>query len=157
MRDKDGVSAALLVAELAATLKAEGRTLVDVLDDLAVEHGVHATDAVLGAGRRPGRRSPPVMDRLRAAPPATLGGVDVAQVDDLARGDGGLPPTEGLRYYLADGSRVIVRPSGTEPKLKVYLEVIEPVGHVDRLAAARRTAAERLAALRDAMETLTRL
>jgi len=50
-----------------------------------------------------------------------------------------------------------VRPSGTEPKLKVYLEAIEPVGHVDRLAAARRTAAERLAALRDAMESLTRL
>ena len=56
-----------------------------------------------------------------------MAGVAVARADDLARGDGGLPPTEGLRYYLADDSRVIVRPSGTEPKLKVYLEVVEPV------------------------------
>ena len=97
------------------------------------------------------------MERLRSAPPRELGAVAVAQVDDLSRGDGGLPPTDGLRWFLADGSRVIVRPSGTEPKLKVYLEAIEPVGHVDRLAASRRTAAERLAALRDAMESLTRL
>ena len=67
------------------------------------------------------------MDRLRSAPLTSVAGVHVARADDLARGDGGLPPTEGLRYYLADDSRVIVRPSGTEPKLKVYLEVVEPV------------------------------
>ena len=100
---------------------------------------------------------PPVMERLRSAPPRELGTVEVSQVDDLARGDGGLPPTDGLRYFLADRSRVIVRPSGTEPKLKVYLEAIEPVGQPDRLADARRIAAERLAALRSAMEALTRI
>ena len=118
VRDKDGVSAALLVAELAATLKAQGRTLADRLDDLARAHGVHATDALAVRvedlsliGR--------IMDRLRADSPTSLAGVEVVRTDDLARGDGGLPPTEGLRYYLADESRVIVRPSGTEPKLKV--------------------------------------
>ena len=70
---------------------------------------------------------------------------------------GGLPPTDGLRYLLEDGSRVIVRPSGTEPKLKVYLEVVEPTGGSDRLADARRTARQRLAVLRTALEDLTRV
>jgi phosphomannomutase len=100
---------------------------------------------------------PPVMERLRAAPPAELGTVRVARVDDLARGGGGLPPTEGVRWFLADRSRVIVRPSGTEPKLKVYLEAIEPVPDAHDLAASRRTAADRLTALRTAMESLTQV
>ncbi len=154
VRDKDGVSAALLVAELAATLKAQGRTLADRLDDLARAHGVHATDALAVRvedlsliGR--------IMDRLRADSPTSLAGVEVVRTDDLARGDGGLPPTEGLRYYLADESRVIVRPSGTEPKLKVYLEVVEPVVDED-LRGARERAAGRLAALRAALEMATR-
>jgi phosphomannomutase len=79
----------------------------------------------------------------------------VARADDLAQGDGGLPPTEGLRYYLADDSRVIVRPSGTEPKLKVYLEAVEPVDGADALAAARAAATERLGRIRAAMSDLT--
>jgi phosphomannomutase len=156
VRDKDGVSAALLLAWYTAELKAQGRTLLDVLDDIAVDVGVYATDA-FSVRVADLAQIPPVMDRLRSASPRELGTVEVSQVDDLARGDGGLPPTDGLRYFLADRSRVIVRPSGTEPKLKVYLEAVEPVGHPDRLADARRTAAERLAALRSAMEALTRI
>ncbi|QKE85595.1 phospho-sugar mutase [Arthrobacter sp. NEB 688] len=155
VRDKDGVSAALLVAELAATLKQQGRTLVDRLDDLARAHGVHATDSfsvrvedLSLIGR--------IMDRLRATPPTTVAGVEVARTDDLARGDGGLPPTEGLRYLLADDSRIIVRPSGTEPKLKVYLEVVEPVTG-DDLRGARERAAQRLAAVRADLEAATAL
>ena len=89
------------------------------------------------------------------APRARRG--SVSRVDDLARGDGGLPPTDGVRWFLADDSRVIVRPSGTEPKIKVYLEAVEPVAGADQLAAARETAAERLAAMRAAMESLTRI
>jgi phosphomannomutase len=81
----------------------------------------------------------------------------VSRVDDLARGDGGLPPTDGVRWFLADDSRVIVRPSGTEPKIKVYLEAVEPVTEAGQLAAARQAAAERLAAMRTAMESLTRV
>jgi phosphomannomutase len=146
VRDKDGVSAALLVAELAAGLKAEGRTLLDRLDDLARAHGVHATDQYavrvadlsLIAG---------AMARLRAQPPGALAGSHVERADDLSRGSADLPPTDGLRYLLADGGRVIVRPSGTEPKLKCYLEVVEPVPD-DNLAGARARAARRLTALR---------
>lgn len=162
VRDKDGVSAALLFTELVAELKAAGRGVQDRLDDLARAHGVYATDsfsvrvsdlALIGE----------IMARLRATPLTSVAGVGVARTDDLARGDGGLPPTEGLRYYLADDSRIIVRPSGTEPKLKVYLEVIEPVvgdddGRAgDGLRAARAQAAERLAAIRADLEAATAL
>jgi phosphomannomutase len=156
VRDKDGVSAALLLAWYTAQLKAEGRTLLDVLDDMAVQVGVYATDA-FSVRVADLAQIPPVMDRLRSAPPRELGTVLVSTVDDLSRGDGGLPPTDGLRWYLADRSRVIVRPSGTEPKLKVYLEAVEPVAGPDRLDAARQAAADRLATLRSAMETLTRI
>jgi phosphomannomutase len=148
VKDKDGVSALLMLCELAAAEKAQGRTLVDVLDDLALAHGLHATDqlsvrvtdlAEIGAA----------MGRLRATPPVTLGGLAVQAVDDLAEGSGGLPPTEGLRYRLADDARIIVRPSGTEPKLKCYLEVVVPVDPGAGVDAARISAAARLDALRD--------
>jgi phosphomannomutase len=98
-----------------------------------------------------------VMRQLREAPPRSVGGIAVARRDDLSAGDGGLPPTEGLRYYLADQSRVIVRPSGTEPKVKVYLEVIEAVPAARDLVAARAAAADRLAAIRAEFERLTAL
>ncbi|WP_338748357.1 phospho-sugar mutase [Janibacter alittae] len=156
VKDKDGISAALLIAELTAVLKAEGRSLQSVLDDLHTRLGVHATDALsvrvsdltdLGV----------LMDRLRAAPPVELAGSPVTDADDLSLGDGRLPPTDGLRYLLADATRIIVRPSGTEPKLKVYLEAIEPVDRHEDLAAARERAAARLAAVRAAMERLTAL
>ena len=88
------------------------------------------------------------MDRLRTAPPTALGGLAVEQVDDLSAGSADLPPTEGLRYRLAGGARVVVRPSGTEPKLKCYLEVVVPVDPEDGVDAARIHAAGRLDALR---------
>ncbi|HTW18501.1 MAG TPA: phospho-sugar mutase [Nocardioides sp.] len=147
VKDKDGVSALLLLCELAAAAKAEGRGLVDLLDDLAQEHGLHATDqlsvrvtdlAEIGAA----------MTRLRGTPPATLGGLAVERVDDLSLGSADLPPTEGLRYVLAEGARVVVRPSGTEPKLKCYLEVVVPVRPEDGVDAARIAAAGRLDAIR---------
>jgi phosphomannomutase len=164
--DKDGISAALLVADMVAGLRAKSRTLLDVLDDLARAHGVYATDAfsvrvtdlaLIGV----------VMARLRSNPATEIGGVPVSRIDDLAEGAGpGLPPTDGLRYLLADDTRVIVRPSGTEPKLKVYLEAIVPVAGAAgagsdpataaaALAAARAEAARRLARTRAAMEALT--
>ncbi|KRF47301.1 phosphomannomutase [Terrabacter sp. Soil811] len=156
VRDKDGVSAALLLAELAAGLKAQGRTLIDLLDDLAIEHGVHATDS-FAVRVSDLAQTDTLMGRLRAEPPTTVAGVDVARVDDLAEGDGGLPPTEGLRYHLADRSRVIVRPSGTEPKVKVYLEVIEPVAGPASLGESRAVAETRLARVRADLERLTSL
>ncbi|WP_082592357.1 phospho-sugar mutase [Phycicoccus sp. Soil803] len=154
VRDKDGVSAALVVAEMTASLKAEGRSLTDLLDDLAVEHGVHATDA-LSVRVADLALIGKVMARLRQDPPQDVAGTAVVRTDDLAEGSEALPPTDGLRYFLADDSRIIVRPSGTEPKLKVYLEVIEPVS--SDLKTARQTAATRLAGIRAAMEGLVQV
>src|SRR5690606_6818363 len=96
-----------------------------------------------------------VMTRLRDDPATDIGGITVERLDDLARGDGGLPPTDGLRYLPADRTRVIVRPSGTEPKVKIYCEVIEPV--TDDLASARSRAGARMSAVRATMEALTSL
>jgi len=148
VKDKDGVSALLLLCELAAAEKAQGRSLVDVLDDLALAHGLHATDQLSVRVTDLGEIAA-AMARLRATPPRSLGGLPVESVDDLARGDGGLPPTDGLRYRLGSGARVIVRPSGTEPKLKCYLEVVVPVDAEAGVDAARISAAARLDALRD--------
>jgi phosphomannomutase len=154
VRDKDGISAALMLAEMAAGLRAQGRSLLDVLDDLAITHGVHATDAF---AVRVDDLSviDTLMSRLRTSPPSDLGGVPVARIDDLAQVSGALPPTEGLRYFLRDDSRVIVRPSGTEPKLKVYLEAIVAVDGSAGLDAARAEAATRLSRVGASMRLLT--
>ena len=147
VRDKDGLSAAVLIAELAATLRAEGRGIIDALDDIARGYGLHATDQ-LSVRVADLAQIDTVMERLRTMPPSTLGGRAVEQVDDLALGIGGLPPTEGLRYWLADNARVIVRPSGTEPKIKCYLEVVIDAADGD-VDAARTVAAGHLDAIKD--------
>ena len=148
VKDKDGVSALLLLCELAAEQKARGRGLVDVLDDLALAHGLHATDQ-LSVRVTDLSRIAAAMERLRTAPPTSLGGLPVETVDDLAEGSADLPPTDGLRYRMGGRARVIVRPSGTEPKLKCYLEVVVPVDPEAGVDAARISAAARLDALRD--------
>jgi phosphomannomutase len=134
VKDKDGITASLLMLEMVAALKAEGRGVQDVLDDLARRFGLYATsqlsvrvsDIALIAD---------AMARLRADPPTSLGGRDVVRMDDLEKGADGLPPTDGLRFTLKD-ARVIIRPSGTEPKLKCYLQVVVPVtGEIDQARA----------------------
>ncbi|MBC2933767.1 phospho-sugar mutase [Nocardioides sp. zg-1228] len=127
VRDKDGVSALVLVCELAAQAKADGRALTDILDDISRVHGLHATDQ-LSVRFDDLAAIPATMQRLRATPPRSLGGLAVERVEDLSEGSDRLPPTDGMRYTLAEGGRVIVRPSGTEPKVKCYLEVVVPVG-----------------------------
>ncbi|MFE9831890.1 phospho-sugar mutase [Streptomyces halstedii] len=146
VRDKDGITAALLVAELASVLKERGRTLLDLLDDLALEHGLHATDQ-LSVRVEDLTVIADAMRRLRENPPTALAGLPVTSAEDLTRGTDLLPPTDGLRYHLT-GARVIVRPSGTEPKLKCYLEVVVPVPARDGLPEARQTAADLLSGIR---------
>ncbi|MEU0135357.1 phospho-sugar mutase [Streptomyces sp. NPDC006296] len=146
VRDKDGITAALLIAELVSVLKEKGRTLLDLLDDLAVGHGLHATDQ-LSVRVEDLTVIADAMRRLRETPPAALAGLPVTSAEDLSLGTDTLPPTDGLRYRLT-GARVIVRPSGTEPKLKCYLEVVVPVSGRDALPAARAQAAELLAAVK---------
>jgi phosphomannomutase len=150
VKDKDGISTLVRVLQLGAQAKAAGRTLLDLLDDLAIKYGLHATDQ-LSARVDDLSLIAAVMGRLRATPPTSLGGHAVEQVDDLSEGVH-LPPTEGLRYRLSDGARVIVRPSGTEPNLKCYLEVVIPVAGAD-VAAARAQATRELAAIRGDLAT----
>jgi phosphomannomutase len=146
VRDKDGVSAALLAAELAAGLKAQGRTLLDRLDEIAAEFGVYATDQ-LSVRVDDLADIDRAMALIRGAPPARLLGVPVRTVADLR-------PEADVLVVRHDRARVVVRPSGTEPKLKAYLEVIEPVPD-GGVPAARQRAAAALAALRT--ETATAL
>lgn len=144
-RDKDGVSAIITVLELAAALKAEGRSLIDQLDDIYREHGLHATSQLsvrvedLSIIAR-------AMETLRTSPPSSLGGLAVTSVDDLADGYRGLPPTDGIRLGLEGATRIICRPSGTEPKLKCYIEVVVPV--TDSIEASRETADATIASIK---------
>ncbi|MFD5522415.1 phospho-sugar mutase [Streptomyces sp. NPDC127066] len=146
VRDKDGITAALLVTELASELKEQGRTLLDLLDDIAVAYGLHATDQ-LSVRVEDLSVIANAMRRLREQPPTELAGLAITRAEDLTQGTDRLPPTDGLRYTL-DGARVIVRPSGTEPKLKCYLEVVVPVGGHDALPAAHAKAAGLLTAIK---------
>ncbi|WP_369233663.1 phospho-sugar mutase [Streptomyces sp. R21] len=146
VRDKDGITAALLITELASELKEQGRTLLDLLDDIAVAHGLHATDQ-LAVRVEDLSVIANAMRRLREQPPTQLAGLAITKAEDLTQGTELLPPTDGLRYTL-DGARVIVRPSGTEPKLKCYLEVVVPVGTRDNLPAAHAKARDLLTTIK---------
>ena len=148
VHDKDGIGAALAVAGMTAAAKRTGRTLLDLLDDQARRYGVHATRQVAIRVTDPARIAD-AMARLRAHPPAAFGDAGVERAEDL------LPGADVLRYHLAEGVRVIVRPSGTEPKIKAYLEVVEPPE--DDVAAARSRAELRLDTLAKAVtDTLGR-
>ncbi|MEU1275767.1 phospho-sugar mutase [Streptomyces sp. NPDC005799] len=151
VRDKDGITAALLITELASVLKEQNRTLLDLLDDLAVEHGLHATDQ-LSVRVQDLSIIADAMRRLREQPPTELAGLPVTRAEDLTRGTDTLPPTDGLRYTLT-GARVIVRPSGTEPKLKCYLEVVIPVQNHADLPGARARATELLTSIKRDLST----
>ena len=124
VRDKDGISAALVIAQLAAAEKRAGRTLGDRLEAIAARFGHHLTDQLTLElpGAEGLERIRGLMAELRARPPAALLGRPVERVDDLAAGALGLPRADVL-VVRAPGARVVMRPSGTEPKLKVYLEV----------------------------------
>ncbi len=144
VRDKDGISAAMILAEITALAKAEGVSLQDRLDALARAHGLHATEqwSVRLEGADGAARIVSVMDGLRANPPG-------ARAEPK-----GLPPADIVMLRIGD-DRVVVRPSGTEPKLKIYFEVVIPVtGSIDDARAASRA---RLAELRSIMAEATGL
>ena len=143
--DKDGITALLRILALVAALKADGRTLADLLDDLAHDHGVCLTEPL---SYRVGDLSliGDAMLRLRTDPPAMLAGESVG-VQDLTEGSDDLPPTDGL-VFTGTRVRAVVRPSGTEPKLKCYLQVRLTAGESTDLAVARAEAAVIMARLR---------
>ncbi|MCC4248322.1 MULTISPECIES: phospho-sugar mutase [Microbacterium] len=144
VRDKDGISAAVAFLDLATAARAEGRTVADLLQEFRDTFGAFASDQisvrVTDLSEIAG-----IMASLRAQPPSAVGEVAVERIDDLLLGVDGLPPGDVLRIWLEDGSRLIVRPSGTEPKLKLYLDV--------RGSSAKK-ARRRLDALRSGAEAL---
>jgi phosphomannomutase len=151
VRDKDGIGAALAILRLAAEAKIAGRSVLDCYDELETAHGVHLTSQVTLRTADQAQ----VMRRLRADPPAEFGGAPVTALTDLGAGprDAGeersVPAADVLIFRLA-GARVVLRPSGTEPKIKCYIEITEPLAGRS-LPAARGSAAERLAPLRHAL------
>jgi phosphomannomutase len=148
VRDKDGIGAALAVLGLAAQARSKGESLLDAYDALEAEHGVHLTAQLTVATSAP----LDIMARLRATSPRDLGGATVFSTDDLTGGTWELPSADVLVYHLS-GARVVIRPSGTEPKIKAYLEVVEPlIG--GRLEEARLAARKRLGPLRDAVQKI---
>ncbi|MCM3656491.1 phospho-sugar mutase [Agromyces mediolanus] len=144
VRDKDGISAAVAFLALAAELKAAGRTVADHLDEFVERFGCFAS-AQVSIRVTDLARIAEVMARLRANPPAEVGGIRVERIEDLAEG-GELPPSDVLRIVLAGGGRVMVRPSGTEPKLKVYIDAVSDEGTVAERRAAATAAASALEA-----------
>jgi phosphomannomutase len=152
VRDKDGISAATAALALAVRLHEAGKTIADRLDDFTARFGAYASDQIsirVTDLDRIGR----IMAGLRAQPPSELGGVRVERIDDLRAGSENLPPSDVLRIVLADGSRAMVRPSGTEPKLKIYIDTFDDA---EPDVPGRRAAAQaRAAALGDALRELT--
>ncbi len=143
--DKDGITALIRILGLVARLRAEGRTVADALDDLVRRHGLHATSQ-LSFRVEDLTLISDAMARLRAAAPATLAG-EIVTATDLLDGWGDLPPTDGV---LIEGAtvRVVIRPSGTEPKLKCYLQVKRTPAESADVAAVRRATAEVMARVR---------
>jgi phosphomannomutase len=123
VNDKDGISAALLLAHIASELKAQGLTLLDLLDQVWARHGFHGTEQI-SIRVADMSRITQLLAGIRKNPPTHIAGRAVLSIDDLAEPKDGLPPTDGLRLWIDGGIRMIVRPSGTEAKMKCYLEVI---------------------------------
>jgi phosphomannomutase len=123
VNDKDGISAAIFLAQIAMDLKRDGLTISDLLNQVWERHGFHGTEQIsirvtdMSAITR-------LLAGLRSNPPGEIAGRAVESIDDLAVPTDGLPPTDGLRIWLAGGIRIIVRPSGTEAKMKCYIEVV---------------------------------
>jgi phosphomannomutase len=125
VNDKDGISAAIFLAQIATDLAEDGKDLNDLLDEVWQRHGFHATEQISIRVADMGVITKLLAD-LRSNPPQELAGRAVERIDDLAAPTDGLPPTDGIRLWLSGGVRIIIRPSGTEAKLKCYIEVIAP-------------------------------
>jgi len=157
--DKDGMSAALAICQLADDLSRSGATLLDRLDEIETRFGVHAGGQLSLRADGPGGALAiaSALERLRSAPPSILGHLPVSAFVDLAQGWHGLAPTDGVRIELRDAGRVIVRPSGTEAKLKVYIEITAQPDDTHSLAEQRTICGALLNAVRDELAELLRL
>ena len=149
VRDKDGIGAALAMLRLAEMAKSQGRSVLTVYDDLERAHGVHLTSQLTLRTADQAQ----VMSQLRSAPPAAFGDEPVTGLADLARSHPPGVPRADVLIFRLPGARVVLRPSGTEPKIKCYIEITEPLAGRP-LGTAREAAAGRLAPLRAALEAM---
>ena len=127
VNDKDGISAALVLAQIASDLKAEGKTILDFLDEIWLRHGFHGTEQI-SLRVNDLSQIATLLKSLRSDPPTEIAGREVISIDDLMQPKDGLPPTDGIRIWLVGEIRIIIRPSGTEAKVKCYIEVISHAG-----------------------------
>jgi phosphomannomutase len=157
--DKDGLSAALALSHLADDLRRHGQTLMDRLDEIEARFGVHSIFQLSLRAEGPSGLGAIIdaVQSLREDPPTTLGGLAVSANFDLALGYEGLGPTDGVLLQLGESGRVVVRPSGTEPKLKAYIEITSPPSDATSLAEQRRHGELLVSAVRADLESLLRL
>jgi phosphomannomutase len=125
VNDKDGISAALLMAQIATDLKNDGKTLDDLLDEIWKTYGFHATEQISIRVNDLALIST-LMTKLRSNSASEIAGFKVLAMEDLSKPNNSLPPTDGLRFTLEQNIRIIIRPSGTEPKIKCYIEIVDP-------------------------------
>ena len=123
VNDKDGISAALLMAQIATDLKNDGKTLEDLLDEIWKTYGFHATEQISIRVNDLALIST-LMTKLRSNSASEIAGFKVLEMEDLSKPNSSLPPTDGLRFTLEKNIRIIIRPSGTEPKIKCYIEIV---------------------------------
>ncbi len=123
VNDKDGISAALMLAQLATELAKQNETLLDLLNEIWKRHGFHGTEQI-SVRVSDLSRIPVLLTSLRNNPPDQIAGRSVIAIDDLMKPKDGLPPTDGIRLWLDGDIRIIIRPSGTEAKVKCYIEVV---------------------------------
>ena len=132
VNDKDGVSAAIMLARIAGELKAKGSTISEYVRSINKKYGFHKT-VQISVRVNELSRIKHVLDEIRKNKPSEFAGLPVEKFDDLLNPSDSLPPTDGLRFYLENSVRIIIRPSGTEPKVKCYIEVVcsgdEPSDH----------------------------
>jgi len=157
--DKDGLSAALAIARLADDLRRHDQTLIDRLDEIETRYGVHSIFQLSLRAEGPSGLGAitNALQSLREEPPTTLGGIAVSDHFDLVNGYEGLGSTDGVLLRLGEAGRVVVRPSGTEPKLKAYIEITSPPSDATSLAEQRRHGAALVEAVRADLESLLRL
>ena len=123
VNDKDGISAALMIVQIATDLKRESKTLNDLLDEIWNKYGYHGTKQISVRVNTLEEIST-ILGRFRNSTPQSIAGYQVSGFDDLEKPTSDLPPTNGVRIFLDPNIRIIVRPSGTEPKIKCYIEVV---------------------------------
>lgn len=131
VRDKDAISTACLIAEMASLAKSEGKSLEDVLEEIYKKYGIYREMLVsltFSESQEGMRQMQEMMRNLRKKPPHTISGQKVERMEDFLPGLNALPPSDVLRFWLQDGTKLVIRPSGTEPKVKIYAEAVGKVG-----------------------------